>query len=105
MWRYYELLSFKSLAFIEQLKQEIDKQEDIYLKNKLTDLSLVYEEFENQLSGKYIDETDLLTILAENIENTDMFNNQYIYIDEFTGFTKQEYQIIEKLILEEILKP
>lgn len=84
---------------IEQLKQEIDKQEDIYLKNKLTDLSLVYEEFENQLSGKYIDETDLLTILAENIENTDMFNNQYIYIDEFTGFTKQEYQIIEKLIL------
>ena len=84
---------------IEQLKQEIDKQEDIYLKNKLTDLSLVYEEFENQLSGKYIDETDLLTILAENIENTDMFNNQYIYIDEFAGFTKQEYQIIEKLIL------
>ena len=84
---------------IEQLKQEIDKQEDIYLKNKLTDLSLVYEGFENQLSGKYIDETDLLTILAENIENTDMFNNQYIYIDEFAGFTKQEYQIIEKLIL------
>ena len=83
----------------EQLKQEIDKQEDIYLKNKLTDLSLVYEGFENQLSGKYIDETDLLTILAENIENTDMFNNQYIYIDEFAGFTKQEYQIIEKLIL------
>lgn len=84
---------------IEQLKQEIDKQEDIYLKNKLTDLSLVYEGFENQLSGKYIDETDLLTILSENIENTDMFNNQYIYIDEFAGFTKQEYQIIEKLIL------
>ena len=28
-----------------------------------------------------------------------MFNNQYIYIDEFAGFTKQEYQIIEKLIL------
>ena len=84
---------------IEQLKQEIDKQEDIYLKNKLTDLSLVYEGFENQLSGKYIDETDLLTILAENIDNTDMFINQYIYIDEFAGFKKQEYQIIEKLIL------
>ena len=94
------IIEFKKHGIsIEQLKQEIDKQEDIYLKNKLTDLSLVYEEFENQLSGKYIDETDLLTILAENIENTDMFNNQYIYIDEFAGFTKQEYQIIEKLIL------
>ena len=83
---------------VEQLSEEIDKQEDIYLKNKLTDLSIVYNGFEEQLSGKYIDETDLLTILAENIENTDMFKDAVIYIDEFAGFTSQEYQIIEKLV-------
>ena len=83
---------------IEQLSEEIDKQDDIYLKNKLKDLSIVYNGFEEQLSGKYIDETDLLTILAENIENTDMFKNALIYIDEFAGFTSQEYQIIEKLV-------
>ena len=83
---------------VEQLSEEIDKQEDIYLKNKLKDLSIVYNGFEEQLSGKYIDETDLLTILAENIENTDMFKDAVIYIDEFAGFTSQEYQIIEKLV-------
>ena len=83
---------------VEQLSEEIDKQEDIYLKNKLKDLSIVYNGFEEQLSGKYIDETDLLTILADNIENTDMFKNAVIYIDEFAGFTSQEYQIIEKLV-------
>ena len=83
---------------IEQLSEEIDKQDDIYLKNKLKDLSIVYNGFEEQLSGKYIDETDLLTILAENIENTDMFKDAVIYIDEFAGFTSQEYQIIEKLV-------
>ena len=83
---------------IEQLSEEIDKQDDIYLKNKLKDLSIVYNGFEEQLSGKYIDETDLLTILAENIENTDMFKDALIYIDEFAGFTSQEYQIIEKLV-------
>ena len=83
---------------VEQLCEEIDKQEDIYLKNKLKDLSIVYNGFEEQLSGKYIDETDLLTILADNIENTDMFKNAVIYIDEFAGFTSQEYQIIEKLV-------
>ena len=83
---------------IEQLSEEIDKQDDIYLKNKLKDLSVVYNGFEEQLSGKYIDETDLLTILAENIENTDMFKDAVIYIDEFAGFTSQEYQIIEKLV-------
>ena len=83
---------------IEQLSEEIDKQDGIYLKNKLKDLSIVYNGFEEQLSGKYIDETDLLTILAENIENTDMFKDAVIYIDEFAGFTSQEYQIIEKLV-------
>ena len=83
---------------IEQLSEEIDKQDDIYLKNKLKDLSVVYNGFEEQLSGKYIDETDLLTILAENMENTDMFKEAVIYIDEFAGFTSQEYQIIEKLV-------
>lgn len=83
---------------LEQLSEEINKQDDIYLKNKLKDLSIVYNGFEEQLSGKYIDETDLLTILAQNIENTDMFKDAVIYIDEFAGFTSQEYEIIEKLV-------
>ena len=83
---------------VEQLKQEINKQEDIYLKNKLKDISTIYENFEEQISGKYIDETDLLTILAENIDKTEMFADTLIYIDEFSGFTSQEYEIIKKLI-------
>ena len=33
---------------VEQLKQEVDKQEDIYLKNKLKDISTIYENFEEQ---------------------------------------------------------
>ena len=83
---------------VEQLKQEVNKQEDIYLKNKLQDISTIYENFEEQISGKYIDETDLLTILAENIDKTEMFTDTLIYIDEFSGFTSQEYEIIKKLI-------
>lgn len=82
----------------EQLKQEIEKQEDTYLKNKLQDMYTIYEEFETHIAGKYIDETDLLTKLAENIDQTDMLKNSYIYIDEFAGFTSQEYEIIKKLI-------
>ena len=83
---------------VEQLKQEIEKQEDIYLKNKLQDMCTIYENFEQQLSGKYIDETDLLTILAENVDNTTLFCDSIVYIDEFAGFTSQEYEVIKKLI-------
>jgi len=83
---------------VEQLKQEADNQQDIYLKNKLQDLCMIYENFEEQLSGKYIDETDLLTILAENVDNTTLFCDSTVYIDEFAGFTSQEYEVIKKLI-------
>ena len=83
---------------VEQLKQEAENQEDIYLKNKLQDMCKIYENFEQQLQGKYIDETDLLTILAENVENTTVFNDASVYIDEFAGFTSQEYEVIKKLV-------
>ena len=82
----------------EQLQEQIEKQDDIYLKNKLQDMYTIYTNFENQISGKYIDETDLLTILAENIDKTDMFKDNIVYIDEFAGFTSQEYEIIKKLM-------
>ena len=82
----------------EQLKEQIEKQTDIYLKNKLQDMYTIYSNFEQQISGKYIDETALLTILAENIDKTNMFKDNIFYIDEFAGFTSQEYEIIKKLI-------
>lgn len=81
----------------EQLYKEMQDTEDKYLKTKLQDMNLIYESFENQIKDKYIDETDLLTILAENIEKTEMFKDMIFYIDEFAGFTAQEYEIIKKL--------
>jgi len=83
---------------IEHLQDEIQKAEDKYLKTKLEDMNLIYKSFQSQIEGKYIDETDLLSLLAENLEKTDIFNDTEFYIDEFSGFTKQEYDIIKKLI-------
>ena len=41
---------------------------------------------------------DLLTILANNLEKTDFIKDSIIYIDEFAGFTHQEYQVLKELI-------
>jgi ATP-dependent helicase/nuclease subunit B len=83
---------------VECLKNEAQNTQDLYLKTKLEDMILIYENFENQISGKYIEETDLLTFLSEKIEETELFKDSVIYIDEFAGFTVQEYEIIKKLI-------
>lgn len=88
----------KHSVTLENLKNVVNEEEDRYLKEKLKDLSYIYEKYEQKIVDRYIDENDILTILAENLEHTDMFKDCIIYIDEFTGYTKQEYNIIEKLL-------
>lgn len=61
---------------------------------------IMYNQYEEEIVSKYIDEEDILTILANNLDKTDMFKNSIIYIDEFVGYTKQEYDIIRKLLKE-----
>lgn len=69
-----------------------------YLQSKLLDINLVYDQLKKTIGNKYINENALLTMLSENICKTDLFSNSIIYIDEFSGFTKQEYDIIDKLL-------
>ena len=72
--------------------------QDIYLQTKLNDIYIIYNEFENRIQNSFLDENDLLTILAQKLDETESFKNTIIYIDEFIGFTTQEYNIIRKLI-------
>ena len=73
--------------------------ENEYTKLKLSDISMLYSEYEAKLSNNFIDENDALTILANDLDKTNMFDGALIYIDEFLGFTPQEYNVFEKLIV------
>ena len=75
-----------------------DVEENKYLYSKLNDIYTVYNKYEEKIKNQYIDENDSLTVLAEQLDKTHMFDGCEIYIDEFVGFTKQEYLIIEKLL-------
>ena len=83
---------------VQDLKDEKDRIDNKYLKSKLNDIILIYENFEENIKEKYIDETDLLSILADNIDKISLLKDSIIYIDEFAGFTEQEFLIIKKLI-------
>jgi len=73
------------------------RQEEL-LKNKLNDITAIYDDFENRLHKKYIDADDDFTELAKKINCSDYLNGAEIWIDEFTGFTPQEYKVIEELL-------
>lgn len=83
----------------EMLAAATDKiEENINLKNKLLDLAKIYSSFESLLHKNYIDSDDDLTLLAKKLEDSDMFKNAEIWIDEFSSFTPQQYNILEKLL-------
>ncbi len=86
-----------TLENLELLKENVSK-DNKYLENKLNDILTVYSKFQDKITNNYIDENDSLTILEKQLPFTNMFKNTEIYIDEFVGFTKQEYAVIEKLL-------
>ncbi|MDR0978680.1 MAG: helicase-exonuclease AddAB subunit AddB [Lachnospiraceae bacterium] len=80
------------------LEKSLSSFKEEVLKLKLEDISLLYNSYENEINSNFIDEDDVLTMLAKKIDESNIFDNSNIYIDEFSGFTSQEYLIIEKLL-------
>ena len=83
---------------VDMLEKQIQKTDDTYLKLKLKDMLFIYSKFEEKIKTDYIDENDLLTLLADNIEKSHLLDNTIFYIDEFAGFTKQEYRVLSSIM-------
>ena len=83
---------------LDTLKEVTKNTQDKYLQKKLEDITNLYDLYNNSIQNQYIDENDGLTLLAEELEESNEFKNCDIYIDEFAGFTLQEYEILRKLM-------
>ena len=81
---------------VEDLKK-LDLQDE-YVSLKIKDILLLYEKYEERLVGSLMDENDELTRLGKQIQTSQMFENTSIYIDDFFGFTPQEFIVFEELL-------
>lgn len=81
---------------LNELKDKVEENTFIY--NKISDISLIYNKFEEVLHKGYIDPDEDLTILKSKILESNILKDTDIWIDEFTGFTPQQYLILEELI-------
>lgn len=79
------------------LPSDIEENKNLTLNNKLHDIKLVYEKYEEYLQEKYTDSFNRLNLCADKISKED-FQNTHFYFVGFEDFTKQGYQIITKLI-------
>lgn len=82
----------------KKIEENVYNISDVNLQGKLQDIHKIYELYEKQIKNKYIDEDDILSKLSKKIPESKMFENSIVYIDEFAGFTMQEYSIIAEIL-------
>lgn len=78
----------------EHLQETAEQITQISLKNKLTDLSLLYNDFMIFLEDHYRDGNDALDRTVEGISDSEWLKDAQVWIDGFDRFTPQEWEII-----------
>lgn len=88
----------KNLAELPRLlalKEEEDIPES--LKNKLSDICIIMEEYEKRCADVFSDSDGLMLETAEVISASPDFKGKNVYIDGFTGFTGEELMLIQAM--------
>ena len=81
-----------------QLKAAAENMEDTApLKGKLSELSMLYEETESYLSGRYMDTEDIFAALKEALPQS-FIKDSYVIIDGFDLLTVQLYGLMEAMM-------
>lgn len=70
---------------------------DISLKDKLSDIKLLYELYEQQISSM-LDTAGQLDLLANAIEKNEFIKDCFFYFKDFDNFSNQEIDIISRLV-------
>ncbi|MBO4432169.1 MAG: hypothetical protein J5852_01420, partial [Clostridia bacterium] len=84
-----------SVADIYEAAESI---EDSVFKRKLYDTALIFAEYNEQISEKFLGFEDKLTRLYNILGDYKYFEGKTVFIDSFSGFTGQQYRIIDRIL-------
>ncbi len=84
-----------SASDLEKKLDSLKDSPDLYEKTK--DLILIYKEYVSYLEKEYISSDETLDLLSEKIKESEFIKNSEIWIDEFSGFTPQEFKVLKEL--------
>lgn len=75
-----------------------DSHTGMLLTEKLEDIRLVYEAFQNYLEEKYLTAEEVPEILGKVIEESAMMKGSTVVFDGFTGFVPTQFYVIRQLM-------
>lgn len=74
------------------------KLEDNTLSSKLYETSLILDTYDALVSQSYVDPLDDLTRVYNILSENNIFENYTLFIDSFSGFNKQQLDVLKMLI-------
>ena len=76
---------------LKALEEETDHE---LLRQKLSDLEVVYRKFQDYIRDHYITAEEILDILCRELPGSEMIRRSVIFLDGYTGFTPVQYRLI-----------
>ena len=91
-----ELMQYNvSLNELEEVMQDANLSKA--LRSKLHDVHVMYQGFCEFLEGSYITQEELLSVLASRADESEILKDSVLVLDEFTGFTPVQVELLRKL--------
>ena len=82
-----------TLSSLAAMKDAAERDGNIRLSAKLSDLYTIYSSFNSAIAEKYITSEEVLDVFASAIPDSDFFDGADVFLDGFTGFTPVQYKI------------
>ncbi len=83
----------------DALSDMADLAKSPLLRQKLKDLALAQQSFQDYIEGHYITTEQVLDILCRLIPESKLIKNSVIALDGYTGFTPVQYRLIELFLV------
>ncbi len=83
---------------LAQMQEKAKAENNNLLFNKLSDIRLIYQKFNEEIIDKFKTSEEILDIFASVAQKSKKLKGAYLYLDGFTGFTPIQNKLIEKLL-------
>jgi ATP-dependent helicase/nuclease subunit B len=87
----------QNLVDSRSLRKAAAEVEDELFMRKISDIELIYSEFNKRTEGKYFDEEDKTNLFISLIKESEYIRNSKIWIDGFESFNRQRLSLIKVL--------
>lgn len=82
---------------MESILEGLKEYPKLYYKWK--DIGILYEAFRKRMAEDYVTAEEILEVLAEHVEESELLKDCTIAVDGFTGFTPIQLKLLRKLLL------